>query len=240
MLPEKKTFYKEEAIRLPGLSGIEGFYHHFTTKPDAADGKKIIRVKQVHGDNILVIDRETFDWSLFRNSRIFNNGYDALITNQENIVLEVRTADCLPILIIDTGSRVVAAVHAGWRGSLLNLAVKVVMEMKVLFGSKEEELMVGFGPSIGPCCYEVGEDVLGPVKKRHPEWKDIIEERDEGRGMFNLEGFNKRQFLDLGVREERIFSVDLCTSCHPVRLPSYRRDGKVEGNIYSGIMIKTV
>ncbi|HLF86577.1 MAG TPA: laccase domain-containing protein, partial [Nitrospiria bacterium] len=68
-------------------------------------------------------------------------------------------------------------------------------------------------------------------------WTDIIEERDKGKGMLNLEGLNKRQLLDLGMREERTFSVNLCTSCHPVRLPSYRRDGKVIGNIYSGIMI---
>lgn len=240
MLPEQRPLYEEENIRLQGLSDVDGFYHHFTIRPDMMDRKKVIRVKQVHSDNILVVDRKTFDLDLFRNSRIFNNGYDALITNQDDIILEIRTADCLPILIIDPDNRAIAAVHAGWRGSLLNLPVKVVMKMKEFFGSKEEELIVGFGPSIGPCCYEVGDDVLEPIRERHPKWKDIIEERDKGKGMFNLEGLNRRQLLNLGIREERTFSVNLCTSCHPVRLPSYRRDGKVVGNIYSGIMMETV
>ncbi|MEK7871359.1 MAG: peptidoglycan editing factor PgeF [Nitrospirota bacterium] len=240
MLPELRPLHEEETIRLKGLSDVDGFYHHFTIRPDMMNRKKVVRVKQVHSDNILVVDRRTFDLDLFRNSRIFNNGYDALITNQDDIILEIRTADCLPILIIDPHNRAIAAVHAGWRGSLLNLPVKVVQKMKEFFGSREEELIVGFGPSIGPCCYDVGDDVLEPIRERHPKWTDIIEERDKGKRMLNLEGLNRRQLLDLGIREERTFSVNLCTSCHPVRLPSYRRDGKVIGNIYSGIMMETV
>lgn len=229
---------QEEMIRIPGLSSIGGFYHYFTTRPENINGNRVIRVKQVHGDNILFIGRDVRDWDLFINSRIFDNGHDAIITDHKGIILEIRTADCLPILIIDPNKRAIAAIHAGWRGSLLNLTGKVVMKMKEAFRSKEEDLFVGFGPSIGPCCYEVGSDLLGPAREKYPDWIDIIEEKGEGKGMFNLPGFNKRQLLALGVRDDRIFSLSLCTSCSPVRLPSYRRDGKVDKNIYAGIMIE--
>lgn len=241
---------KNGMTRIPGFSNIDGFNHYITTSPTfflphlGGEDKRgvvenrIIRVRQTHGDNILIINQDIKEWDLFINSGIFDNGYDALITNQKGVILEIRTADCLPMLIIDPNNRIIAAVHAGWRGSLLNLAKKAVNKMKELFGSNEEDLFIGFGPSIGPCCYEVGSDVLRPARKRYPEWTDIIEERGEGKGMFNLQEFNKRQLVALGVRNDRIFSANLCTSCNPDLFPSYRRDGKVDMNIYSGIMIE--
>lgn len=229
---------KEGIIRIPGFSSLGGFYHYSTTRPDSINGKRVIRVKQIHSDNILVIDHDIGNWELFINSRTFDNGYDALITDQNGVVLEIRTADCLPILIIDPNKRIIAAVHAGWRGSLLNLAEKVIIKMKDIFGSNEKDLFIGFGPCIRPCCYEVGIDVLEPVRKRYPDWTDVIEERGEGKGMFDLEGFNKRLLLAIGVRDDRISSINLCTSCYPARLPSYRRDGLVKANIHTGIMIE--
>ena len=231
---------KDETIMIPGMTEIRGFHHYFATAPNSINGGRVIRVKQVHGNNILIVGQDIKNRDLFNSSGISNNGYDAIITDQSGIVLEVRTADCLPILIVDPKVRIIAAIHAGWRGSLLNLAEKVVMKMEGLFGTDPEDLCVGFGPSIGPCCYEVGDDILDPVRERYQDCMDIISNREDGKGMFNLEGFNRKELLALGIREERIFSVNICTSCHPIRLPSFRRDGRVEASIYAGIMIETV
>ncbi len=85
---------------------------------------------------------------------------DALLTDQDGILLSVRTADCLPILVVDPTHRAVAAVHAGWRGTLQCIPEKVVAEMRRLFGSNPRELLAAIGPSIRACCYEVGEEVV--------------------------------------------------------------------------------
>lgn len=111
--------------------------------------------RQVHGDTIHVLHSVP-------------NGLmdgDALVTSQRGVFLGVKTADCLPILLFDPMRGVVAAVHAGWRGTVLRIAGKVVRRMTDEFGTRASDVMALLGPAIGPCCYEVDEAVLSPFKK---------------------------------------------------------------------------
>lgn len=201
---------------------------------------QVAAVRQEHGDSILVIDpspdepRAGQGWI----AQIATQAYDALITNQVGLVITVQTADCLPILIWDENRKAIAAVHAGWRGSLKEIAPKTVFMMQSCFGTRPQDLRVGIGPAIGPCCYEVDGPVLNPLRKRFGFWKEIVREKDTDRGMLDLPGLNVRQLIESGVPADRISVADTCTACHPGGFCSYRRDGRSAGSMVSGIMIR--
>src|SRR5262249_40487911 len=99
---------------------------------------------------------------------------DALLTNQPGILLSVRTADCVPILFVDPARHVIAAVHAGWRGSLQRIAEKTVGEMRRALHSQPEELLAAIGPSIRACCYEVGQEVVEAFGGRFTRCEDYF------------------------------------------------------------------
>ncbi|MBI3811781.1 MAG: peptidoglycan editing factor PgeF [Nitrospirae bacterium] len=190
----------------------------------------ILSVRQVHGDSIRVIgtsgDEDDSD-----------GAWDALVTNRKGIVITVKAADCLPILIWDGNKKVAAAVHAGWRGSLKAIASKTVLTMRSSFGCRPDDLWVGIGPAIGPCCYEVDGPVLGPLRAEFEYWKDVVRETGGGKGMLDLAGLNLRQLIASGVLPDRIAVTGACTFCHPERFYSYRRDGQSSGGMINGMMI---
>jgi YfiH family protein len=190
----------------------------------------ILSVRQVHGDSIWVIGASEKEGA---SDRVC----DALVTNRKGVAITVRTADCLPILIWDETRKVVAAVHAGWRGSLKEIAPKTILMMGSSFGCRPDDLWVGIGPAIGPCCYEVDGPVLGPLRKGFEYWKDVVREKGGDKGMLDLAGLNLRQLIASGVSSARIAVVDACTFCHPERFYSYRRDGHSAGGMINGIMI---
>lgn len=193
---------------------------------------RIATVHQVHGDSIWVIDAaRTSDPSGPKREA------DAMITNRAGLAITVRTADCLPILIWDEVKKVVAAVHAGWRGSLNAIASKTVLTMRSSFGSDPGNLWVGIGPAIGPCCYEVNGPVLKPLRERFEYWSEVVTEKGNGKGMLDLAGLNVRQLMASGVSAEAITVAGACTFCHPERFYSYRRDGDSSGGMISGIVI---
>jgi len=199
----------------------------------------ISSVRQVHGDSIRVIGPpgEEFPPRAGADVPPRDPAGDALITNRRGLAITVRTADCLPILIWDEDKKVVAAVHAGWRGSLMAIASKTVLTMRSSFGCRPADLRVGIGPAIGPCCYEVDGPVLDPLREEFGYWKEVVREKDGGKGMLDLAGLNARQLIASGVRTDRIAVADLCTFCHTERFYSYRRDGNSSGGMINGIMI---
>ena len=159
----------EQYLIIPELNACPGVDHLFGTRwvetPAAAarflglpEGKAVSE-KQVHGDAIRIID------SVDGRRDSEGKGYDALVTHRTGIVLSVATADCLPVLMVDRSQKVIAAVHAGWRGSLKRISAKVVSAMKDRFNSRPGDLHVGFGPSAGGCCYEVDQEVLDPLRR---------------------------------------------------------------------------
>ena len=148
---------------------------------------------------------------------------DALVTSDTGCLLTIRTADCVPLLFIDERRRAIGAVHAGWRGTVKQIAQRAVAGMHSNFGSQPEDIEVAIGPAIGVCCYEVGPEVAARFpssvhKRRSRPYLDLIAE-------------NRRQLVDSGLLGERIHAAALCTHCDPGLFHSYRRDGAASGRM---------
>jgi len=187
--------------------------------PDRDD---LATVRQVHSDKILLADRVG----------VIGEG-DALISNQPGITLSVRTADCLPILMADTRNRAIAAVHAGWRGSLLEIVPKTLQAMAMEFGTRLEDLVVAVGPGIGPCCFEVGPEVAIQFSKLFPERRDL-----DQRTKIDLVETNLRLLGRNGGRLRQIATSGLCSCCgRPDLFHSYRRDRDAAGRMVSTIRL---
>jgi len=188
-----------------------------------------LSVKQVHGTDALVLDRTLGPTDQFA------GGWDALVTDQPGIMVAVRTADCVPILMHDPKRRVVAAVHAGWRGAVTGIVPKTLDLLKSRFGSCPEHVRISIGPSAGVCCYEVDEPVLDRLGQGFPEWNKVVRMRERGKAHLDLKALVKEQARARGVDPKSITTVNLCTICHKDLFFSYRREGKVNGTMVSAI-----
>lgn len=173
---------------------------------------RMVMLKQVHRDNILVINEPP--WRLTGPLE-----YDAMITNLSDLMLGIRTADCLPILIADPRRNVIAAIHAGRAGTALQITAKVLKTMKETFGCSPKDLRIAMGPSIGVCCYEIDE------KAFRPEWEPFSIPSGEGKWRIDLVGINVAHLEGEGVSLEQIEGADLCTRCHSDLFFSYRKEG---------------
>jgi YfiH family protein len=149
---------------------------------------------------------------------------DGLLTDAPNTPVSIRTADCLPILLVDTNHRSVAALHAGWRGTAAGIAEKAISRMSAEFGTRAEDLIAAIGPGIGVCCYHVGEDVGKQFGLT-------------GSGKINLAESNRRQLLTTGIPASQIDVLDRCTFCDAELFHSFRRDKERAGRMISFIEI---
>jgi YfiH family protein len=165
----------------------------------------------------------------------FVGGWDALVTDQPGIMVAVRTADCVPVLLHDPTRRVVAAVHAGWRGAVAGIVPKTLALLTSRFGSRPEQIRISIGPSAGMCCYEVDTPVLDRLRQEFPDWKKVVRTREAGKAHLDLKALLKEQALALGMVPTSITTVNLCTICHADLFFSYRREGKVNGTMISAI-----
>jgi hypothetical protein len=188
---------------------------------------------------------------------------DALITATPGLLLGVQTADCVPILLADTRRRVVAAVHAGWRGTLARIAAKTLGRMSMEFGTRPRDVVAALGPAIGRECYEVGPEVVqafaaqfpvaaewfeGPFEQlaqgEEPLWLPWLTMMPPGhvppppRVQLDLRAANRWQLIDAGVPERNIAVSDLCTKCRTDLLFSYRREGANTGRLMAVIGIR--
>jgi len=224
-------------ITVPAFADArEGVRHFFGTRHEAlpfgsTDASVVVSVTQVHGTDVLVLDRPV------RAGEQFAGGWDALVTNQADVLLTVRTADCVPVLVHDPRRRAVAAIHAGWRGAVAGIVPRTVAVMEERFGSAPASLRIGIGPSAGPCCYEVDEPVLARLRGEFPDWALVVRETGPGRWLLDLRELIRRQAQGLGVPHASVRSANVCTICHPALFHSYRRDGTARGTMVSGIML---
>src|SRR6185437_4394547 len=188
-----------------------------------------LSVKQVHGTEALVVDRTV------TSTDRFVGGWDALVTDQPGVMVAVRTADCVPILMHDPKRRVVAAVHAGWRGAVAGIVPKTLALLESRFGSRLEHVRISIGPSAGVCCYEVDEPVLDHLCQGFPDWDKVVRTRGDGKANLDLKALVKEQAQALGAAPKSITTVNLCTICHEDLFFSYRRERKVNGTMVSAI-----
>lgn len=214
----------------------------------AAEDMRLVVQDQIHSDLIRVVNQTP---AASRPPR-----GDGLVTDRAGLLLAILAADCLPILIADVRQRVVAAVHAGWRGTARRIVQKTVGRMRLLFGSRPEDLRAAIGPGIRVCCYRVGDEVAAEyesqflysskilvVQKPHKHFVNkkyalMRSERwratpsGEGR-IINLDlvEANVRQLEDAGVGPRNIFADSPCTSCNPQLFFSHRRDAGHTGRM---------
>jgi YfiH family protein len=185
---------------------------------------------------------------------------DASVTKTPGLLLGVQTADCVPILLVDPRKRGVAAIHAGWRGTLQRIATKTVGRMEMEFSSRPSGLLAALGPAIGGCCYEVGTEVAAAFHGQFAnasEWFDELRTGEEPNPLqwlnmmppghqpppknvlLDLRKANRAQLIDAGLRPQNIFVSDLCTACRRDLLFSYRNEGALSGRMMSVIGIRS-
>ena len=154
---------------------------------------------------------------------------DAAVAVAPGLLLGIQTADCLPILLVDPRRSFVAAAHAGWRGTAAGVAARAV-ESLVARGSRPEDLIAGLGPCVGPCCYEVGDEVREAFG---PGGAGFFRPGPNGRPHLDVRAANAQELLDAGLRREALHHVADCTRCRPELYHSYRRDGRGCGRMIS-------
>jgi len=167
---------------------------------------------------------------------------DAAVSCAPGLLLAVETADCVPILLVDPQRRAVAAVHAGWRGTLRRIAAQALSRMQMLFGTRPEDVLAAFGPSIGRCCYEVGPEVAQAFAGRFAAWKEWFEgELGSGAGQLwklDLIAANRWQMLDAGMKPANIVASQICTACRTDLCFSHRRERGRTGRLIGVIGLR--
>ena len=192
-----------------------------------------IVANQTHSDHIKVISqKETKGWESLEDAI---EDCDALVTDVKGVILSILTADCVPILLYDKQKEVVAAIHAGWKGTQAQIVSKTVHKMREVYGCNPKEIIAGIAPSIGRCCYEVGEDVAAHFFDTPKGFTAVGEKY-----MLDLPFINKQQLLDAGLKEENIEMSHTCTACDAERFFSYRKEQGCSGRFMSMIGIKNV
>ena len=207
-------FYKDsrQVYRVPELDSISWLIHGFGTRHSAvlALFDNLATLRQIHSSTCIAAEGR---------SGVLGPG-DALLENTPGAVVAVRTADCIPVLLVDERLRAVAAVHAGWRGTVACIVQRAVESMRERFGTSPANLHAAIGPGIGQCCYEVGPEVAAQFG-------------GQGRTHIDLAGANRRQLVEAGVTPGRIYASNLCTMCRPEDFHSFRRDGEAAGRLFS-------
>ena len=187
---------------------------------------------------------------------------DGWIAAEPGTLLGIQTADCIPVLVADVRQRIVAAFHAGWRGTLARIVERGVGRMRAEFGSQPCDLTAAIGPGIGRCCYSVGEEVrmefasqfsyaeklfeevfdLDPIKEKYPML--FLTARAPGHSNLgpslhlDLVEANRHQLMDAGIAPEKIYALNLCTACDTKRFFSYRGEQGFTGRMVSAIGIR--
>ncbi|HKB07752.1 MAG TPA: peptidoglycan editing factor PgeF [Candidatus Polarisedimenticolia bacterium] len=219
-------------IEVPILASIPGLLHGFTVKGSdtasaisgAAGGDMpLVTLRQVHGAVVRVIEPPGRSVAAARQEG------DALIVKGAGVAAGVWVADCLPILICDDRTRTAAAVHAGWRGTVAGVVEAAIALMRSRFRAEPSGLRLAMGPAIGPCCFEVGDEVVDALLRARPEAAASVVTGAKKR--IDLVEENRRQARVAGVPDEAMQASGLCTRCRPDLLESYRREGAGAGRM---------
>jgi len=203
-------------------SPLSGEQRAYLLKRCGVDMPQVFWRKQIHGDDVLVAHGGVGASKTCPDA-------DAYITDEKNLPIAIRTADCVPVFIFDPRHDAIGLAHAGWRGTYKKIAAKTVQKMHKKFVSEPSDLRIVLGPSIRECCYQVGE-----------EFRDYFPSYVHDRGGFlyvDLVGANRDQLLQAGVQQENILDTGECTCCNKNYF-SFRRDGAKAGRMISLMMLK--
>jgi YfiH family protein len=207
----------DQIYRVRELEVLPWLVHGFGTRSADIPGlfANLATLKQIHSSTCLPAGGR---------AGLIGEG-DALLEDAPGAVVAVKTADCIPILLVDQRRRAVAAVHAGWRGTVAGIARRAVEAMRERFGTDAGDVHAAMGPGIGACCFEVGPEVaaeFGGAGRVH-----------NGRVHIDLAAENRRRLLEAGVTDQRIYASNLCTKCLASDFHSFRRDREAAGRLFS-------
>jgi len=194
----------------------------------------IVFPKQTHTDTIKMITSGFFELDKGAQKQ-FLNETDAVVTDLKGVCVAIKTADCVPVLLYDPKRNVIAAVHAGWRGTVQSIAEKTIKLMVDKYGSEPLDLWAGIGPSISPEVYEVGEEVW---KQFDPEFYLPTDPTKPDKRLLDLWHANHHQLIVAGIPANQIEVARTCTFSDPDRFFSARRDGIKTGRMATGIIMK--
>ena len=193
----------------------------YLKKETGVDIPHVFWRKQVHGDGILVAQGSSTSSQGLPDA-------DAVITCQKNLPMAIRTADCVPVFLYDPIKSAIGLAHAGWKGTYQQIAYKTLMRMNEVFGCKAQDMHAVLGPSIQPCCYQVGEE----FRQYFPN--EVIER--DGKLDVDVTENNYQQLLRAGLRKENITNTGICTCCN-LKYFSFRREADKAGRMISLMML---
>jgi YfiH family protein len=195
--------------------------------------ENFLTLNQVHGDDIFVI-KPYGDY--FPADRALN--YDAIVTNRTNLAICIKTADCVPVFIVDRVKKIIAAVHAGWKSTALEITAKVIRLLQEKYDSSPSDIVAAIGPAIGKCCFEVDAATVNYFLKQKDHEAFLFPGERPNKWMVDLAEANRRQIINCGIPEENIDVSDLCTSCGQDLFFSHRGSGGITGRQVNFMMIK--
>jgi len=228
-----KAFFKEEGlIALTSDASVDFTPADFDSplsevqrtylkKKCSFDIPQVFWRKQIHGDDVLIAKGDV------KTSKACPDA-DAYITDEKNLPIAIRTADCVPVFIFDPLHRIIGLAHAGWKGTYKAIAVKTVQKMQREYSSQVSDLKVALGPSIRECCYQVGEEFR--------EYFPSNVKDKEGRLYVDIVSANRDQLIKAGVLAGNILDSGECTCCNKNYF-SFRRDGAKAGRMISLMML---
>ena len=197
------------------------------------DGWRYVLADQTHSDHIAIVHTtQSRGWNK-KESAITDT--DALVTDQKRVILGILSADCVPVLLYDPRCEIVAAIHAGWKGSAERIVAKCVTTMHQIFGTDPADIIAGIAPSIGSCCYKVG----GEVAVHFTNYEEALTPKGE-EYMLDLPEVNRLQLIEEGVLDSQIELSGICTACHEDDFFSYRKTQGCSGRFMSMIGMKEI
>ncbi len=192
------------------------------------DAARFTTCAQVHGSEVAVVDEKLIGAGALNLSDTVAET-DALITNLADVPLLLFYADCVPVLLADTKSGAVGLAHAGWRGTVAQIARKTLAAMAQHFGTQPKDIIAAIAPSIGQCCYEV-DDFVRDKAQGYEEFFAPVAGK-EGKYMLDLWGYNKRELIEAGVLPENIAVAEVCTAHNHELFCSYRAEAGKTGRM---------
>ena len=185
---------------------------------------------QVHGADVRLVENAA-DARPAEDARGDTVYCDAIVSDARGVLAGVKTADCVPILIGDPKTGAFAAVHAGWRGTLAEVAVRALERMSAEYKTEPRDVRVAIGPAASSCCYEVGNEVINAFMEHFPGSDSLFTPTREGHALVDLLDANRRQLVSAGVSTEKIYTAPLCTMCHTDLFFTYRREKNLYGKV---------
>jgi len=202
------------------------------------DYGSLVFSNQVHDNKIKIVDENDRGKGIIIKSDII--GYDGLVTGRKGVTLVTFYADCVPLFFFDSEKRVIALAHSGWRGTVKQIARETLKVMKESFGCDAENIEVAIGPSIGRCCFEVGDEVRQEFADKLEWSEDYCTRAAGGKWYFDLQGIILKTLMDSGVKKDKICVADMCTKCHGDIFFSHRRDRGRTGSMAAIMQIKSI